>query len=674
MNSPQNSLNFELFQYVQQLTVFDLVIARRTITLKSTDISNEHLPTAVKIMLSLGDKFIPFKPFDIHDFDSAVDQFVRKLKLRVYFDDKLQDERVSKPFFHTFRALSSWIPKIDADVDNTLNRWANGLKQKARKANQLAAPGNYSFFIKRAINWLKQNSVSFCKIAADKNYGPTVISAKRIQSELDKETSSGDYQAITEEQYIWDLMRKFDYLTVELESANLRGLIDSKTQYALLKDFRDHGLPNPSAFNATQLIEAAGRIRYLVKLHKPGCKLRRVEVDTHSPFNDLASFASQILGQVVAILETTVRDSKEVLISIRDDPVPLDDLTVFMAADLEDYYPSINVESLKDSIAWSLTKHFGHNPSATDFALKIIGILLSSKVIHINGQLFRKIGSLSIGEKIATDCANIHREFSFGPILSQARVSGLLKRFWGYVDDAAAILSGSRSEIAAFQAQLQAVDVRQFRWVFELSTSKLVFLDLHIQRNGVSLMTKNFQKPAHNPQYIHACSYHPQSCMKHVFASQALRFMVNCSNKSDYEDCCDKLRERLQQRMHSEHWLQQVPYDDSLRQAYLDSIKRRRSNQRPTSSSLDPRKLMFVVTYSKLMFVVTYSKLVQSMQLQEDFKHLQQQLQPFPALQSCTISDAQCILAFRSNPNIFRLTYRHNFPVPISAQHARGRG
>ena len=433
--SPRNLAAF-FFEYVQQLTLVDLVLIRKFISLHRTDIDPETFPPAAQILLILGDKFIPVARSCIESIRASLQDVIRKVKLRLFFDNKPRKPKNQAPFFKSFRSPSSFIPKLDAEIEQELDCWCEGLLSKACKLQIREPQPTMPFYIKKAMSWLKANRSSVCKISADKGYGPTYISAGYTRKQYLQEINGGAFTEISQSQLMWSMICTYDQLRAICEHAICKRLIDVGTMNFILQQFHDLGVPNPTKAALPLVLSCMGKLRYLVKLHKPGCKLRRVEVDTRSPFNNLTVFVSSILRQLVSICETTVMDSKQVLLDLIDHPLPLELEAyhlVFVAADLEDFYPRMNLESLQVSLRSGLDAYYGVNHAAKDFVAKLVLIILHNKAVLINGKVYRKARSLSIGERIATDSANIHREHHFRPLVRQAMQTGLLRKYYGYV-------------------------------------------------------------------------------------------------------------------------------------------------------------------------------------------------------------------------------------------------
>ena len=652
--SPRN-LAALFFEYVQQLTLVDLVLIRKFISLHRTDVDAESFPPAAQSLLILGDKFIPLAQCCRQSLRASLQDLVRKVKLRLFFDTKPKKPQCQAPFFKSFRLPSRFMPKLDAEVEQELESWCEGLLSKACRLLRLEPRQAVPFYIKKALSWLQTNRHIVCKISADKGYGPAYISADYLRKHYQRETEGGAFTETSASQLMWSLISACDQLQAICDQAIQNRLIDVGTMNFILQPLRNLGFPNPQKANLPEVLSCVGRIRYLVKLHRPGCKLRRVEVDTRSPFNNLTLFVSSILRQVVRICDTTVLDSKQVLIDLMDRPPPfkLGNLQlVFVAADLEDFYPRINWDSLQASLCSGLDAHFGVNKAAKDFVAKLAHIILHNKTLQIDGKIYRKARSLSIGERFATDAANIHREHHFRPLVREAFDAGLLCKYYGYVDDTASMFLGSDESVQSFLSALQSVDANQLSWTFKMSRSQLDFLDLSIRYDGQTLHTFVHKKPHHNPQYLHAYSEHPLPCRKHIFKSQVARFLVLNSTENGCHDDVQSLRKQLTYRLHPESWFSHAEYDVNRRDALLNKLRLRQSG----SQILEPYHAA-----SPIVCKLEYCRVAKLLGLQSEWNVLKARLSRFNAFKQSTLPEAKLTVAWKCPFSLFRQTYRYNF-------------
>ena len=118
--------------------------------------------------------------------------------------------------------------------------------------------------------------------------------------------------------------------------------------------------------------------------------------------------------------------------------------------------------------------------------------------------------SLSIGERIATDSANIHRFISFENIANHFVNDYKLPFYFAYVDDTAGIFRGSLQEFHVFKSAFDNVDPEQFVWEWNFNDTHFNFLDLTVEldplRDNVDkayFRFMTYRKPNYNAQYLH---------------------------------------------------------------------------------------------------------------------------------------------------------------------------
>ena len=190
-----------------------------------------------------------------------------------------------------------------------------------------------------------------------------------------------------------------------------------------------------------------------------------------------------------------------------------------------------------------------------------------------------KLDSLSIGERIATDAANVHRHFTFRDVISQAYLKGFIERFYGYVDDTAMILNSQDPiKIQIFEQVLNAVSPDEFTWTFQWSTTTLDFLDLTLLVSENRLHTYTYTKPGQNPQYLHCLSAHRKSQKTSIAKTEAMRFLVNNSTEAGFRADMQRLKNRLAVRGYPVSFFISPQYDVIKRENTIKRLASRPCN------------------------------------------------------------------------------------------------
>ena len=153
-----------------------------------------------------------------------------------------------------------------------------------------------------------------------------------------------------------------------------------------------------------------------------------------------------------------------------------------------------------------------------------------NKYFRIGDKIYRKKCSLSIGETLGTNAANILRHTSLAPVVENC---DNVRWFRGYVDDCIIEWQWTCIEFLDFQQRLACIDAQQFEFTysdFVNSPRSVDFLDLTIEINvDLTIATSTYQKPTFVPQYLHFQSRPPHSHKNSIYKSECHRYLVNTS-------------------------------------------------------------------------------------------------------------------------------------------------
>jgi len=283
-----------------------------------------------------------------------------------------------------------------------------------------------------------------------------------------------------------------------------------------------------------------------------------------------------VLHVVVRGYPRILRDSKQLLAEITlDGFVPSSDAW-FLTLDLEDFFNRIDLKGLQISLARALEKTYGPGRDAS-FAARLCATILDNKYLAVNETIVKKRNTLSTGERIATDAANIYREQVFDGLISSTTA---IERFTGYVDDCFAVMHGREHDVWAFIDRLRSVDPEHFVWTVNVERECVHYLDLEIEKHisypdTGKVCTRTYIKPKCNHQYLPFFSQHPTHSKVGVFRGEAIRHMLNCSAQADYEFHIRRMRAALLRRGYPSGCLKAPPYDATLRRNMLERLRDR---------------------------------------------------------------------------------------------------
>ena len=124
----------------------------------------------------------------------------------------------------------------------------------------------------------------------------------------------------------------------------------------------------------------------------------------------------------------------------------------------------------------------------------------------------------------------------------------MFKFYLRFIDDIFLIWTGTTDQLIKFKQQMN--EAHPFiKLHFNFSNKEINFLDTVVYKaQSGKLKTKLYRKEFDRQLYLHRKSEHPESLKRNVPFSQALRLHRICSTNNEFQDSCDKLRNKLIER------------------------------------------------------------------------------------------------------------------------------
>ena len=121
-----------------------------------------------------------------------------------------------------------------------------------------------------------------------------------------------------------------------------------------------------------------------------------------------------------------------------------------------------------------------------------------------------------------------------------------------FIDDIFSIWTGTTDQLITFKQQINEVH-SSIKFDFNFSNKEIDFLDTVVYKTqSGELETKLYRKESNPPAYFHHKSDQPESLKQSIPFSQALRLRHICSANNEFQDSCDKLRNKLIERLWTE--------------------------------------------------------------------------------------------------------------------------
>ena len=125
------------------------------------------------------------------------------------------------------------------------------------------------------------------------------------------------------------------------------------------------------------------------------------------------------------------------------------------------------------------------------------------------------------------------------------KISNFYLRF---IVDNFLIWTGTTDQLIKFKQQINEVH-SSIKFDFNISNKEIIFLDAVVYKTqSGKLETKLYRKESDRQAYLHRKSEHPECLKRSTPFSQALRLRQICSTNNEFQDSCDKLRNKLIER------------------------------------------------------------------------------------------------------------------------------
>ena len=258
-----------------------------------------------------------------------------------------------------------------------------------------------------------------------------------------------------------------------------------------------------------------------------------------------------MLHPVQAACSSVIESSDEFLKAAKEvvlDPNG-DDPWVIACFDIEELYPSIDQQHLRQQIDVTVHSSGIHSYKQRLLVLEMISIVVQNQQIQHKGECFLAILGLATGLAAGVFFANLYLVQQDIEILKQLiNLNIHCKLYKRYIDDVCMIVKASSIERIATIANSWH---RNIRWkLAAFGTDAIPFLDMSLSISSGRVSSKLYRKPSAIYQYIPAASCHPPSVFTGIAAGETNRILRRCSDSSDARKEIQFLRRKLEARGH----------------------------------------------------------------------------------------------------------------------------
>lgn len=336
-------------------------------------------------------------------------------------------------------------------------------------------------------------------------------------------------------------------------------------------------------------------LKGLLKLHKPGDKMRIIYPLAGHPLSNLHKFLAKCLEPAVIKKESVITNVMEIIDWITNNELPAG--TTFCTADISAMYPNVDRDS---AIQIAIEELESMSPPFTYFANSIFWRrLLHDAHVDIEfkfqNQLFKQTKGVPIGSPAGPQLAMIYLhkkiEEKWSILKEKMSYGGI------YFDDTFMIFKPGFSPSTIKEMLNHLLEDTSlkfdeesfvFKTVEELLNDTFDILDISIMSERVDdkfkCFTKMFSKPIGSSQYLHYCSAHPPAIKRAIIKGELSRRLRLTDKKNDWIKTKKQLWEKLRQRKYPPSVLKKefkkVLFRDQQisRNTVINNIKSRRAN------------------------------------------------------------------------------------------------
>lgn len=504
------------------------------------NISHRTLTEAERSVIELGLSFCPSqKELDKNQLTDDLFQFIRKLKLREFFDhnsegDPSQESSPEVPQDdqqESDRAPSKWIRQNRDWFPNVVrNNRSAGLLQWIDKIKSSLSDGlrdnnqfiwnNLSNDQRKALKDLASDNSITIK-PADKGGALVIMNTSDYdQASLQQLTNPEHYEEIPGDT-TKNCRKVVNDLAAELHSA---GHIDSFEHDTLRQGDRTslyYGLP---------------------KIHKdydlfPA--LRGICSGSDSPTVRLSEYVDSFLKPIAEKTLSYVRDTTDFINKTKN--ISITEGSTLVTMDVVSLYPNIDQEEGADACENALNNRITYTVPS-ELIKRLILTILKSNIMQFGTRFFLQIKGTAMGTPMAVNFANLFmNQFESEMLNSYEEQYGTRPSIWlRFIDDIFFVWEGDDQSLAQFikfcdNYSTVSGKKSSIRFTNMCSKKEVNFLDMTVSLVDGRLVTDLYTKSVDTHSYLHAKSFHPPSLISSLPKTQFIRIRRICTNTRDYK-------------------------------------------------------------------------------------------------------------------------------------------
>ena len=368
----------------------------------------------------------------------------------------------------------------------------------------------------------------------DKNLGIAVMQTEWYIKEAKKQLNdTTTYKALTEPPNIANIAMDLKMIM------NSQTWLSPSQSRKLLKD-----LITDSTLDKVKLC----RIYFLPKVHKTPTGMRPICASQNWITYWTSCYIHLTIFPLLKLMPSYITNSAELVTML--DKIQPPPFFQFLDADIDNLYPSIDIEEGLQALKYFLTVKARLDSTHIKLLAKLTKWVLTNNYLAFGDEIFLQISGTAMGTPCAVVFACIYvgaiEEEAFRIFASSCSLSciTLYKRF---IDDLVAIVSDYNT--ACLLMRILNSRRKTIHFTFKIRNSETQFLDLTlyktITKHNHGVEVKAYSKPMNKFLFLPPTSCHPPHIFNGWITGYGRRLRLNCSKDKDFQENLSAFKTRL---------------------------------------------------------------------------------------------------------------------------------
>lgn len=511
-----------------------------------------NVPIQIQHDLSASLKFMFETKVDRQLIESAYTDLVRRIRWKWHFIDKVGDQYdpdydvTEKLLTPEAKAKRKVPPPAHLLIERGLRAGqeyvTNVIGSIPDSDNSVRTPCPIN--LKRAREFVVSNNLIVT--STDKNLGVAVFKREWIYDQAVKLFGDTDnYTELTKQEAVSYLAEMATYI---------RQLCDIHVEEAdpQMSTYLSHCLPASGLeTNWSDWKDFVPEAYAIPKIHKNPWKGRPICPGHSLPQNAASKVLSKLARPYIDNLPWVIQGSKDFVRKLMDVKIPAGRKAFIVSADVVAFYPSVNLDILRDEILAKFAQETlipneiidgmsteQNKERRADYFNRLFKIAVAGPIMTFNGKILYQHGGLPMGAAGSPDAANLFAAWYELEWMERLDSNPNILFYGRYLDDIYCIVLADTPDEAL--DMLSFITLGDVKLLWEPPSDKANFLDLSTWIDGDKISHEPFVKLMSHRERIPWSSAHPLDVKKGTFSSEISRLATLCSQYTTYTEQCQE--------------------------------------------------------------------------------------------------------------------------------------